>query len=216
MGSIQHDRTIPDPGLETLGSRQQPAMEVPDEDESVRHRCEAAGDPLRGLGQPLEVPQVLDLLRVQPRLDVGEEATIHLHARLKRPHESQNTLAVPLPILWSRVIPAEPEIVIAPDADCTGIGEEINGLFQAVPQLEHVAEDHEAVGTLLMEDIDRPPEVRQALMDVRQDSDPHKQATLTFGGMPPDSHEDIAVPGDFNDRLDVHWESCNLAAASAS
>jgi len=54
-----------------------------------------------------------------------------------------------------------------------------------VPHLEHVAEDHKAVGTLLMEDIDRPPEVRQALMDVREDSNPYKQATLTVDGKPP-------------------------------
>jgi hypothetical protein len=150
MGSIQDNGTIPEPRLETFGSREQPAMEVPDEDESVRHRCEALGKLLRGLGQSLEMPQVLDLLRVQPRLDVGEEAAIHLKAGLKRSHECQHTVAVPLPILWSRVTPAEPEIVIPPDADCTGIGEEINGLFQAVSQLEHVAENHEAVGTLLM------------------------------------------------------------------
>jgi hypothetical protein len=54
-----------------------------------------------------------------------------------------------------------------------------------VSQLEHVAEDHEAVGILLMEDIDRPSKARQALVDVREDSDPHKQATLTFDGVPP-------------------------------
>jgi hypothetical protein len=154
------------------------------EDEPVRNSGETPSHLLRGLGQPLEVPQVLNLLRVQPRLDVGEEAVVDFQAGLKRAHECQNTVAVPLPILRSRVIPAEPEVVIAPDADCTGIGEEIHRLLQAVPQLEHVAEDHEAVGTLLMEDINRPAKVRQALVNVRQDSDPHEQATLAFGGIP--------------------------------
>jgi hypothetical protein len=98
-------------------------MVMPGEDEPVRNSGETPSHLLRGLRQPLKVPQVLDLLRVQPRLYVGEEATIDLHARLKRSHVCQNAIAVPLPIFQSRVISAEPEIVIAPDANCTGIRE---------------------------------------------------------------------------------------------
>ncbi len=57
----------------------------------------------------------------------------------------------------SLVITAEPEVVVAPYADCTGFGKEINSLFQMVSQLEQVTEEHEAVGPLVTEDINGPP-----------------------------------------------------------
>jgi hypothetical protein len=60
ISGIQDDRTIPDPGQNSFEGRQQPAMVVPDEDNSVRHCCEAASRLFRGFRRPIEVPQVLN------------------------------------------------------------------------------------------------------------------------------------------------------------
>ena len=151
-------------------------MVMPDEDDPVRNRCEAPGSLLWSFGRPIEVPQVLDVLRVQPWFNVGEKAAIDLQAGLKTAHECQNRLAVPLVVLRPRVVTAEAEVVVAPNADCPSFCEEINSLSQAVSELEQVAEDDEAVGPLLSEDINRPPQVAQVLMNVCQDSDSHSKA----------------------------------------
>jgi hypothetical protein len=71
--------------------------------------------------------------------------------------------------------------MVAPDADRTGPSEEIDRLLQAASHLEHVAEDHEAVGPVLLEDRQRPPQVTEILVDVRQDADPHKLGALARG-----------------------------------
>jgi hypothetical protein len=44
-----------------------------------------------------------------------------------------------------------------------------------VSQLEHVAEDDKAIGPVLSEDINRPPQAAQILMNVCQDSDSHER-----------------------------------------
>src|SRR5215468_2254388 len=99
------------------------------------------------------------IFRVQPRLDVREQAALDLQAGPEAAHEVEDPLAVPLPILRPRVVPAEAEVVVAPDADRTGLIEEHDGLLQAGMHPAHVAEHHEAVGPLFTQDLDGPPQV---------------------------------------------------------
>jgi hypothetical protein len=146
---------------------------VADEHHSVGDRRKEACDLFRSLGWSIEVPEVLNLLRVQPRLDVREQAALDLQAGLKTAHVIQTPLAISSPVLGLRVVPAETEVVIAPDTDGIGFGEEGDGLFQAVSHLAQVAQNYQAIDALAPKDLDRPPQVAQVLMDVRQDADLH-------------------------------------------
>jgi hypothetical protein len=133
----------------------------------MRDRRKAPGQLLRGIGRAAEVPQVFDLVRVEPGLDVAEQAIADLQSRLQAAHEGEDSGAVSPARLFIGV-EAQPEVVVTPDAYGLYFSEQVNRLLHALAGLEHVAQDHEAVGPVLPQHGDGLAEFPRLLMDVGQ------------------------------------------------
>ena len=173
---LQDDRPLPRPRVQAVRGRHEPAVEVAHHHDPVGEGREAPGHPLGGLGRAVEVPQVLDLLGVQPGLDVGEQAAVDLQSGPEAGHEVEDPVAVTPPVAGGHVRVAEPEVVVTPDPARAGLGQKFDGLLQAVGHPAHVAEHDEPVDALALEDPQRPPQRIQGFMDVREDADPHGPA----------------------------------------
>ena len=80
--------------------------------------------------------------------------------------------------------------MVAPDADHPGVVQEPDGLFEAASQLEHIAEDDEAVGPMLLQDRQGPPQFVLLLVDIGQDANPHGDAISSPRADRPQANED--------------------------
>src|SRR5208282_855290 len=78
---VQGDRLLPVPQNGFIGCDQEPAVKVAHEQSLVGNRVEALAGSFGRAGVPLEPPEVLDLLRVQPGLDMREQAALDLQDR---------------------------------------------------------------------------------------------------------------------------------------
>jgi hypothetical protein len=102
-----------------------------------------------------------------------EQAALDLQAGSKTAHEGQDTRAEPLADLRPRVVTAQAEVVIAPDANRTGLVQERDALLDAFIHPTDVAKDDEAVRTVLPQDRQCTLEFFHMLVDIGQDSDSH-------------------------------------------
>ena len=73
VGTVETYLLFASPGQYAFRRAEQPAVQVAHEQGAVRDRREAASELLRGVGRAVEVPEVLDAVRVEPRLDVAEQ-----------------------------------------------------------------------------------------------------------------------------------------------
>lgn len=89
-------------------------VEVAEENDTIRDCRKASRQLSRGIGRPVEVPKVFDLVRVEPRFNVRKQAVVDFHAWLKAAHEVKDGAAVPLTyfLAW---IKAKAKIVVAPN-----------------------------------------------------------------------------------------------------
>src|SRR5207247_1112740 len=71
------DRALATPGNAAAWINEQPAVEVSHEEELLRHGGEAERSLFGGFRNVVEVPQVNDILGIEPWFDVGEVAILH-------------------------------------------------------------------------------------------------------------------------------------------
>jgi hypothetical protein len=80
--ALQAHRPLPPPRQQAVRRAEQPAVQVADKQDTARDRRKAPGQLLRRIGRGVEVPVVFDPVRVQPGLDVREQAAVDLQAGL--------------------------------------------------------------------------------------------------------------------------------------
>src|ERR1043165_5164773 len=118
---------------------EQPTMKAAQEEDTVRDRRKAPAEFLGRVGWSVEVPQVFDLVGIEPGFDVGEEAAVDLQMRLQAPHKIKNGGAVPLAYRLCG-IEAQANVMISPDADCRYITKQPNRFLDALTPIKHVTQ----------------------------------------------------------------------------
>src|ERR1043165_8531499 len=147
-------------------------MKAAQEEDTVRDRRKAPAEFLGRVGWSVEVPQVFDLVGIEPGFDVGEEAAVDLQMRLQAPHKIKNGGAVPLAYRL-RGIEAQANVMISPDADCRYITKQPNRFLDALTPIKHVTQDHEAVRTMLLQHVDGLAQFLGVFVNVGQDAEFH-------------------------------------------
>ena len=108
---------------------------------------------------------VFDQVRVEPGFDMREQATIDLQMWLQIGHEVEDRDAVTLAHFFVR-IEAQGNVVVAPEAYDLDLLKQANGLLDPFACLEHVTQDHETLGSMLLKHGDGLLQVPGVLMDV--------------------------------------------------
>jgi hypothetical protein len=125
-------------------------VQVADEQGMMKDGPKAPGELFRRVGRAVKVPEVFDLVRVEPRLDVAEQAAVDLQVGLQPAHEVEDGGAVTLTNFFIGV-EAQANVVVAPDAHNLDLPKQANRFLYPLAHLENVAEDHEALGPVLLE-----------------------------------------------------------------
>src|SRR5262245_13023872 len=81
--TVQGHQILPPPRQQPVRRTEQPAVQVPDKQDTVRDRRKAPGELLWGIGRAVEVPKVFNLVRVEPGFDMGEQAAVGLQVGLQ-------------------------------------------------------------------------------------------------------------------------------------
>jgi hypothetical protein len=84
-----------------------------DEHDTVSDRRKALGEPFRCVRWTIKVPEVFNLVGIEPRFDVREQAVVDLQVRLQAAHEFKHGDAEALAHPFIRV-KAQANVVIAP------------------------------------------------------------------------------------------------------
>src|ERR1700681_556074 len=125
-------------------------MKMAQKDDTVRNHSKAPGEFLWRVRWSVEVPEVFDLVRIKPRFDVCEEAAVDFQTRFQAAHEIEDGGAVPLAHLLGR-IEAKANVMVAPYANRCHVTKQPHRFLNAFAHFTHVAQDYEAVGTVLLQ-----------------------------------------------------------------
>lgn len=104
---------------------------------------------------------------------MGEQAAVDLQARPEASHDAHDASTILQPHLLGR-IGAQPEFMVAPHPDCARLVEQRNRLAQTLAKLKDIAQDDNLINALLREDRQRPAQIFDVLMNVRQDPELHR------------------------------------------
>ena len=122
-------------------------MKVAGEHHPIRHCRKAPVQFLLCIGWSVEVPKVFNLVRIEPRFDVCEKTTLDLKSWPQTTHEFENLPTVLLSYFLGR-IKTEPQIVIAPDANCRHVTKQGNCFLHSLAHFTYIAQNNEAVGSM--------------------------------------------------------------------
>jgi hypothetical protein len=112
-------------------------------------------------------------VRVEPRFDVGEQAAVDLQAGSQAAHEAEDGGTV-ASARFGAGVDAQADVVVAPDAHGFDLPKEANRFLHPLAYLEHVAQDHEALGPVPLQHGDGPSQLLRLLVDAGQQPQLHR------------------------------------------
>jgi hypothetical protein len=136
---IKTNRFFAMPIMRSRWGEEHPSMIVSRKHQSIWDRTEDPFQVLLIIGRSTEIPQILQYGRIQPGLVVHEVAITKVESGLQRAHEVEDGIAVSS----ARLVidfPAEPIIMIPPDADRLGIGQQLACFFDLLAGFEKVTD----------------------------------------------------------------------------
>src|SRR5262249_44859659 len=112
--SIEQDWPLALPRSAPLGSQQHPAMVMANKQVTMRHGVEAALEHPGLIGQFADPPYLHWVFRIEPGVNVREQAIADGQPRLERRHEVQHGTGVLLANAFGGLT-TQPDVVVAPD-----------------------------------------------------------------------------------------------------
>jgi hypothetical protein len=162
------------------GRHDQPLMKMADEQALLRHGGETAGGSFRCIRRTIVVPEIFELVGVEPGLYVTEPAAIDSQVWPHRRHVIQYPRGRPAPNLF-RDIKAEAKVMVAPNADRTGIAQQGNdfaGSTNGAHRIARIAQRHDLIHATAAKFGQRPLQGLDGFMDVCHNTNSHGLALL--------------------------------------
>ena len=147
-------------------------MVVAGEQDSVRNRIEDSIEFPVLIGRAFKIPQVLQLLGIQPRLDMAEVATPFLQSWLERCHELQRLSRVSRSTFIGG-LETQAEVVISPDADRVRVGQQMAGFVEHSALTEDITNHDNLFDLFAPQLVECSPKVFHVLVNVGQESKLH-------------------------------------------